>query len=124
MKSRTLASDQTETAETDELFEIANLYPRTTGLPMTVWVSPRGNARHDARIKVNIAHGNQMTIDNIAVVGIRPAPHMVAGRLSANDEQAVFRWITLNAAAIIAYWDGGIDTVQLSHMLKPLPTTP
>jgi len=37
----------------DELFEMANLYPRTTGLPMTVWVSPRGNARHDVRIKVN-----------------------------------------------------------------------
>jgi hypothetical protein len=124
MKSRTLASDQTETAETDELFETANLYPRTTGLPMTVWVSPRGNARHDARIKVNTTHGNQMTIDNTAVVGIRPAPHFVAGRLSADDGQAVFRWIALNAAAIVAYWDGSIDTVQLSQMLKPLPTTP
>jgi hypothetical protein len=124
MKSRTLASDQTETAENDELFEMANLYPRTTGLPMTVWVSPRGNARHDARIKVNIVHGNQMTIDGTAVVGIRPAPHTIAGRLSADDEQAVFRWITLNAAAIVAYWDGSIDSVQLGQMLKPLPTTP
>jgi hypothetical protein len=30
-------SDLTE----DELFEMANLYPGETGLPMTVWVSPR-----------------------------------------------------------------------------------
>ncbi|HVC54300.1 MAG TPA: hypothetical protein VND87_19965 [Stellaceae bacterium] len=31
-----------EAAETDALYEMANLYPRTTGLPMTVWVGPRG----------------------------------------------------------------------------------
>ena len=41
-----LKTQETETAEA-ELYEMANLYPRTTGLPMTVWVSPRGNARHD-----------------------------------------------------------------------------
>ena len=35
--------------EAEDLFEMANLYPDTTGLPMTVWISPRGNARHDAR---------------------------------------------------------------------------
>jgi hypothetical protein len=29
--------------ESDELFEMANLFPRTTGLPMTVWV--RAGAR-------------------------------------------------------------------------------
>jgi len=37
-------------SEADDLFEMANLYPRETGLPMTIWVSPRGNARHDVRI--------------------------------------------------------------------------
>jgi hypothetical protein len=36
---------QVREPETDELFEMANLFPRTTGLPMTVWVSPRENAR-------------------------------------------------------------------------------
>ena len=50
--------------EADELFEMGNLFPRTTGLPMTVWVSPRGNARHDARVKVNMTHGDQMNIAN------------------------------------------------------------
>jgi hypothetical protein len=37
---------QVREPESDELFEMANLFPRTTGLPMTVWVSPRGNTRH------------------------------------------------------------------------------
>jgi hypothetical protein len=40
--------------EADDLFQMANLFPRTTGLPVTVWVSPRGNARHDVRVKVNM----------------------------------------------------------------------
>jgi hypothetical protein len=109
-----------DTLESDELFEMANLYPRTTGLPMTVWVSPRGNARHDVRIKVNMTHGNQMNIDNTAIIAVRPSPHAIAGRLSPDDERAVADWITLNATAIIAYWDGDIDTVQLAQMLKPL----
>ena len=78
MKSGNLGSE--EAVDTDDLFEMANLFPRTTGLPMTVWVSPRGNARHDVRIKVNMTHGNQMSPANTAVVGVRPSPHLVVGR--------------------------------------------
>jgi hypothetical protein len=43
-------------AETEDLIELANLYPDTTGLPMTVWISPHGNARRDVRVKVNMTH--------------------------------------------------------------------
>jgi hypothetical protein len=39
-----------------DLFEMANLYPRTTGLSMTLWISPK----HDARVKVNTAHRPSM----------------------------------------------------------------
>jgi len=70
-----------------------------------------------------MTHGDQMTIDNTAVVGVRPAPHLVAGRLSSDDRRLVFEWIRLNAAALIAYWDGSIDTVELIQALKPLPTS-
>jgi hypothetical protein len=124
MKSDNQISEQSGNVETDELFEMANLYPRTTGLPMTVWVSPRGNARYDVRVKVNTSHGDQMIVDNTAVVGVRPAPHIVTGRLSTADQEAVFTWITLNAPAIVAYWDGNIDTAELIQTLKPLPPYP
>jgi hypothetical protein len=124
MKSDNQIAEQSGNVETDELFEMANLYPRTTGLPMTVWVSPRGNARHDVRVKVNTSHGNQMIVDNTAVVGVRPAPHIVTGRLSTADQEAVSTWITLNELAIVAYWDGNIDTAELIQMLKPLPPPP
>jgi hypothetical protein len=115
-----LKTQETSAVENNELFEMANLYPRTTGLPMTVWVSPRGNARHDVRIKVNMTHGNQMNIDNTAVVAVRPSPRVIAGLLSPEDERAIVDWIALNVTAIVAYWDGDIDTVQLAQALKPV----
>lgn len=106
--------------EIEDLFEMANLYPDTTGLPMTVWISPRGNARHDVRVKVNMAHGNQMSVANTAVVGVRSTPRVITGRLSAGDRQAVFRWIALNTDALVAYWEGHIDTARAIQALKPL----
>jgi hypothetical protein len=64
---------------------MANLYPDTTGLPMTVWVSPGGSARHDVLVKVNMTHGNQTNIADMAVVGVRPTPRRIAGELSPAD---------------------------------------
>jgi|SRR5271165_1111868 len=104
----------------DDLFEMANLFPSTTGLPMTVWVSPRGGARHDVRIKVNMVHGNQMSIGNTAVVAVRPAPRLIAGHLDQQDLQAVYDWISRNTDALVAYWEGQIDTVQLGQALVRL----
>ena len=108
--------------EETDLFEMANLFPATTGLPMTVWVSPRGNARHDARLKVCRAHGANMDIGNTSVVAIRPAPRLIAGDLSTADFEAVQAWIALNAPALIEYGDGGIDTIGLAGRLRKLPT--
>ena len=91
---------------------------------MTVRVSSRGNARHDVRVKVNMTHGNQMNAANTAVVAVRPSPRIVAGHLAGDDERAVFRWVSINEPALIAYWDGQIDTIQLGHLLRPLPPAP
>jgi hypothetical protein len=50
--------DRCGVSEGDEdFFSMANLFPADTGLPMVVWVSERGHARHDVRIKVDQAHG-------------------------------------------------------------------
>jgi len=110
---------QEEESDVD-LFTMTNLYPRRTGLPMTVWVSPRGNARHDVRVKVNMVHGDQMNITNTAVVGVRPTPHVIAGHLSSDDQRALFEWLSLNTAALVAYWDGRIDTIELGQLLNRL----
>jgi hypothetical protein len=104
----------------EDLFEMANLSPALTGLPMVVWVSERGRARHDVRVKVHQAHGRQISIGNTATVAVRPAPRLVAGRLSPADMQAVSEWIRLNEAALVDYWDSRIYTDELIQRLQPL----
>ena len=37
----------------DDFYFMANLFPATTGLPFVVWISERGGARHDIRVKVS-----------------------------------------------------------------------
>jgi hypothetical protein len=100
---------------------MANLYPDTNGMTMTVWVSPRGNPRHDVRVNVNMTPGNQMNIANTAVVGVRPIPRVIAGELSPADTPAVFQWVVLNTDVLVAYWDGQIDAARMIQGLKPLP---
>jgi len=121
--SAKVASDPQVSGDADDIFFMTNLSPRMTGLPMAVWVSPRGNARHDVRIKVNMTHGIKMTIEDTAVVAVRPAPRVLAGRLSSEDRRAVVDWIRLNYDAIIGYWEEQLDTGQLLERLKILPTT-
>jgi hypothetical protein len=121
--SAKLTSEESGTLDTEDIFHMTNLSPRMTGLPMSVWVSPRGNARHDVRVKVNMSHGDQMSIDNTAIVAVRPSPRVLAGRLSSEDQRAVANWITLNREAVISYWDEEIDTGQFIEQLKILPKT-
>jgi len=121
MRSGDLASEPIEAVEAEDIFTMTNLSPRMTGLPMSIWVSPRGNARHDVRVKVNMTHGRQMNINNAAVVAVRPSPRVVTGRLSSDDQRAVTEWITLNAQAVIDYWDDKLDTDELIERLKRLP---
>jgi hypothetical protein len=71
-----------------------------------------------------MTHGNQMNPANTAVVAVRPSPRLLAGQLSPEDERAVFHWVTLNTDALIAYWDGQVDTIQLGHRLKPVASAP
>jgi hypothetical protein len=55
-----------------DFFLMANLRHATTGLPMVVWVSERGLARHDVRVKVSTVHGPRVQYANIATVAVRP----------------------------------------------------
>jgi hypothetical protein len=121
MKASNLVSESFEAVGSEDIFEMTNLSPRMTGLPMSVWVSPRGSARHDVRIKVNMTHGRQMNIDNTAIVAVRPSPRVVAGHLTTDDRRVVTEWTALNADAIIDYWDEKLDTDQFLGRLKRLP---
>jgi hypothetical protein len=99
-------------------YEMANLHPRETGLPMTIWAKPRGRAHSDARIKVCRTRGDNMDPTNLAVVAIRPSPRVVHGPLAQADFAPVAEWITLNEAALIGYRNGTLSTVEFAASLR------
>ena len=109
------------TGETDDLFEMANLSPALTGLPMIVWISERGHARQDARVKVSLVHGRRARPDRTASVSVRPTVEIVAGRrLDRQDMDLVRKWIELNREVIIAYWNGDLLTDEAIARLEPI----
>ncbi len=104
--------------EEDDFFLMSNLRPKHTGLPMVVWVSNRGNARHDARVKVCRTPGDRIDADDLAVVGIRPSPTLIEGPLDNASLKLVQDWITLNEATLIGYWNSELDTIEMLQNLK------
>jgi len=105
----------------DDFFEMANLFPADTGLPMVVWASERGHSRYDVRLKVNQSHGTRMLPGNLALVAVRPASRLIAGNLSPADLSAVSDWIRLNEVTLVDYWEYRISTAQLILQLRRLP---
>ena len=106
--------------EEEDFFLTSNLRPKHTGLPMVVWVSNRGHARHDARVKVCRTHGDRIDADDMAVVGIRPTPTLIEGPLDNASLKVVQDWIALNEATLIGYWNSELDTVEMLQNLKRL----
>ena len=118
MPFRATRTDLPEPEDAADLFEMANLYPQTTGLPMTVWVSARGHARHDVRVKVCLTPGDRMDADNTAAVAVRPSPHLLHGALPAASLAPVLEWVARNAPVLVDYWEGAIDTGGLIGRLQ------
>lgn len=103
----------------DGQFEMANLRPRTTGLPFVVFISQRGGARHDVRVKV-APDPNPPKFR--ASVSVRPGVEIMAGDLAAADLELVRAWIDHNRDVLVRYWEGDIAfTEDAIEALRPLP---
>jgi len=89
-------------------FEMANLFPKHTGLPFVVWISYRGGARHDVRVKVS--RNAKALPGEMASVAIRPHVEIVEGEMSGRDFLLLREWIEKNRAVLVSYWEGDIDT--------------
>src|SRR5438477_5106131 len=89
--------------EGQALFEMANLRPERTGLPFVVFISQRGGARHDVRVKV--ARGARVRPSDMVTVALRPAVRVIRGRLEPSELALLTRWIDLNREILVQYWD-------------------
>ena len=105
--------------EGQALFEMANLRPERTGLPFVVFISQKGGARHDVRVKV--ARAAKVRPSEMVTVALRPAVRVVRGSLDPRDLELLARWIDLNRDVLIDYWNGVIEyTEDAMNALKPL----
>src|SRR5437868_13569489 len=85
--------------DSEALFEIANLFSKHTGLPFVVWISYRGGAQHDVRVKVS--PGPKALPSQMVSVAIRPNVRVVQGEMIASDLALLTRWIELNRDALV-----------------------
>ena len=108
-----------EEAQGQATYDLANLRPGTTGLPFVVWISQRAGARHDVRVKV--AHSPKVTVAAMGTYALRPFRHVEGPPLAAPDEALLRRWVVLNEAALVDFWDGKIeyteDVLNLLHAI-------
>ena len=97
-------------------FEMANLFSKHTGLPFVVWISYKGGAQHDVRVKVS--PGPKALPSEMASVAIRPRVRVVEGEMSPADLALLAKWIELNRDTLLKYWDGDIDTVDAIQAIR------
>ncbi len=91
-------------------FEKANLRPQTTGLPFVVFISQRGNAQHDVRVKVS--PGPRVQSSGMSIYAVRPFRHEGGPPLSTVDEAALKRWIDANQHVLVAFWNADIEYTE------------
>ena len=91
-------------------YEMANLRRERTGLPFVVFISQRGGARHDVRVKV--ARGAKVRPSEMVTVAIRPRVRVIRGRLDPQDLALLEQWISRNVETLIKYWDGDIEYTE------------
>lgn len=101
----------------DEEDDMANLTPDQTGVDNTVWVSPRGRARHVARIKIAIDPPDALTTDGKSIsMAIHDCSTL--GDAPSHIVKQAERFIERNRAALLDYWDGRIFTEELFKRLQ------
>jgi hypothetical protein len=100
-------------------FDIANLRPERTGLPFVVFISQKGGARDDARIK--LARAARMRSAEMLTVAVRPIPRLIRGKINSREFDLVSRWIELNRNVLIDYWNGDIEyTADALNAIRPI----
>ncbi len=124
MQARSLPKSATAHPVEDEgqaLFEMANLRPERTGLPFVVFISQKGGARHDVRVKV--ARGAKVRASEMITVAVRPNVRVIRGALDPDDLTRLAEWIELNRNVLVDYWNGNIEyTEDAISALRPLPS--
>jgi hypothetical protein len=105
-------------AEEELLGEMVSYRRDVTGVSNTIFISPKGNTRHAARVKVAINPPDSIDPRGGEDASVAISDGSVsAGNVSAALLKDVQRFIELNRAVLIDYWEYRIDTEELRQRL-------
>ena len=105
-----------------DIFCMANLYPKRTGLPSIIWVDNLGKARnveHNLpRVKIQNIPGDK-AVDDTFEVSISEQPEILKGqcKLSRKQKQEMLQYISDNCETFLAHWNQEIDEDELKEIL-------
>ena len=107
-----------ELAEEELLAEMVSYRKDVTGVDNTIFISPKGNTRHAARIKLAIEPPDSIDPrSKTASVAIGDAT-VVAGDVPPRLLEQVRQFLEANRDALLDYWEYRIDTEELRRRLK------
>ncbi len=109
---------QINNKRTRRFCEMSDYRQDETGLPMIVFVSPRGFAKEpNPRIKVQQDYSEKWT-SNTVNVDIETFEIAGTWKLKTKDFDLVKKWIELNKELIQFYWDNKINTEMFNFQKK------
>jgi len=110
-----------ELAERERLGDMVNYRKNVTGVDNVIFISQKGYARHAARIKLAIAPPDSIDVTSETASIEIDSGQVVAGEVSDTQlRKQVQKFIELNRAVLLDYWNARIDTDQLRERLKPV----
>lgn len=109
-------------AEEDLLFEMVNVLQSYTGLPMVIFISPKGNAKHGPRIKVQVNYSQKANMKDAWTVTISDDPEVIDSKkqMPAKDLKLVKEFIIKNKEILLKHWNDSTDPVKTVQSLKSI----
>lgn len=93
------------------LFFVASLRPRRTGLSFVVYVSPRGHVAHGPRIKASNKYGEKASEGDWFTITIEDQPQVIGDStgLKRHDVQMAKKWVQVNKDELLKIWEDDVD---------------
>jgi len=111
----------------DQLFEMANKSKAKTGLSINIYLSikPANKKEELIRVKVQNNYADRFDVGDLLSIVIYPnknfeyfIEHTQKVKITNKDIEEVLKFVKLNYAVIKEYWDGLLDSEDMSSRLK------
>jgi hypothetical protein len=107
-------------SDDETLQEMVSYRKNVTGISHTIFISPRGNARHGPRIKIAINPLDALDPRSTTAVVSISGWVLAGGVIEPSLLKQVRKFLAINHSTLQDYWDYKIDTDELRQRLKSI----